>query len=88
MDSIEKIDDGDGILVFVDFIGGSPFNVAASILLELEGSHKLECIAGVNMSLLMEAISARDRMDLADLVSHLEKVSKNSIINLRTKLEL
>lgn len=88
MNSIEKIDDGDGVLIFVDFFGGSPFNVAASIILEMEGSHKLECLAGVNMPLLMEAVSMREHMELSELVSHLESISANSISNLRTKFEL
>jgi len=88
MNSVEKIDDGDGVLIFVDFFGGSPFNVTASIILELEGSHKLECLAGVNMPLLMEAVSMRSQMELSELVSHLESISANSISNLRSKFGL
>jgi PTS system mannose-specific IIA component len=86
--AIKRIDDGDGSLIFVDIFGGSPFNAAALTLSELKESYKLQCIAGVNMPLLMEAFSMRSFMTLDELVSHLESVAESTISNVRTKLDL
>ena len=41
----KELDDGEGVLVLVDLLGGSPCNVTASCLKQ-EG---LECVTGLNL---------------------------------------
>ena len=84
----EKIDDGSGVLIFVDIFAGSPFNNVAIVLDELKEDHKLQCFTGVNMPLLMEALASCQTMDIESLTDHLEKVSKDSIVNLRKALDI
>ena len=87
-EKINEIDDGSGILIFVDIFAGSPFNNVAIVLDELKEDHKLQCFTGVNMPLLMEALASCQTMDIESLTDHLEKVSKDTIVNLRKALDI
>ncbi len=85
---INEIDQGDGVLVFVDIFAGSPFNVTAISIDELKESHQLACFTGVNMPLLMEALGSCQAMGLNELINHLEEISSSTIVNLRKALEI
>ena len=87
-EKINEIDDGSGILIFVDIFAGSPFNNVAIVLDELKEDHKLQCFTGVNMPLLMEALASCQTMDIESFTDHLEKVSKDTIVNLRKALDI
>lgn len=63
---LEELDDGDGVLVLADLLGGSPSNVAS---LNLKKGCKYHAITGVNLPMLLEAIVNRDNSSLEDLVS-------------------
>ena len=52
----EELDQGEGVLVLVDLLGGSPWNVS-SICTKKEA---VECVAGLNMPMLLEAIESRE----------------------------
>ncbi len=62
------------VLVLVDLFGGSPCNVALGLLKDYDH----DVITGVNMGMLIEAISMTD-MSRVDIVEHLENVAKESI---------
>lgn len=85
---IEQLDEGDGVLLFVDIFAGSPFNMAAMAIDELKDSHKLECFTGVNMPILMEALSSCETMDMNALREDIEAVAAESVVNLRKSLEI
>lgn len=87
-DKIQEIDDGSGVMIFVDIFAGSPFNNVAIVLDELKETHKLQCFTGINMPLLMEALSSCQTMTIEHLTEHLEKVSKDTIVNLRKALDI
>lgn len=53
---IKQMDDGDGVIVFVDFIGGTPANTALKCMRD----KMFPCVAGVNMPMLLEASMTRD----------------------------
>lgn len=61
--AIEEMKKNEGILVFVDIYGGSPFNS----VLRLIDEYGLQCIAGLNLPILIEALLSRDCMDLEQL---------------------
>lgn len=50
---IRELDDGDGVLVFVDILGGSPAN---TVMKCLSMNHEIRAIAGVNMGMLVQAV--------------------------------
>lgn len=58
------VDEGDGVLVFVDLFGASPFN--ASARLALTKKEGIEVVTGVNLPMLLEVVMSRDGMTLSD----------------------
>ena len=74
-DTIEKVDQKDGILILTDMFGGTPSNLSYSFLEE----GRIEVLSGVNLPILIQAENNRDKMNLADLGTNLEKFGKKSI---------
>ena len=58
--AIGDVDSGDGAIVLTDLFGGTPSNLAISLL----ESGRTEVIAGVNLPMLIRLESARKAMDL------------------------
>ena len=52
---IAELDDGDGVLLMTDMLGGTPANVATRALLP----GRVEGIAGVNLPMLIRALTYR-----------------------------
>jgi PTS system mannose-specific IIA component len=65
----------DGVIIFTDMHGGTPSNLSYSFL--EEGS--VEVISGVNLPILLKAISLRDKMELEKAVSTLVEHGRKSI---------
>lgn len=61
---IEELDDGDGVLIFVDFNGGSPGNTALKCM---RSDHNIRILAGTNPTMLIEGIYSRSCGDLDEL---------------------
>lgn len=53
---VKAIDDGAGVLVLTDIFGATPANIAGRLL----DSQQVEGIAGVNLPMLVKALSSRD----------------------------
>lgn len=85
---IDEVDNGDGVFIFVDMFAGSPFNMAALAIDDLKEIHQLQCLTGVNMPLLMEAISCCNSMNMEQLTEHLTSIAADSIVNLRLALDI
>lgn len=54
---IKELDDGEGVLVLTDMYGGSPSNIAAKLVIP----GKVEAVAGVNLPMLVRALTYRDK---------------------------
>lgn len=79
----------DGVLVFVDVMSGTPFNVVAMAMHDLaEQCPNVECLAGVNLPVLMEAFASRQDLSLEDLVGHVTEVFPQTLSNVREVLGL
>jgi Phosphotransferase system, mannose/fructose-specific component IIA len=76
----------DGILVLTDLFGGSPCNMTAMVMKELSGAANVECLAGVNMPMLIEALTMQGNMPLKELVEHCKNTGVTGIVNLREEL--
>lgn len=55
--SLNELEDGDGVLVLADLLGGSPSNVAS---LNLKKGCKYQAITGLNLPMLLEAMINRN----------------------------
>jgi PTS system mannose-specific IIA component len=56
-DLIRFLDQGDGVLVMSDIYGATPSNIAARLL----KPGRVEGVAGVNLPMLIKALSYRDQ---------------------------
>src|SRR3546814_13940068 len=63
-DAIRKVDEGRGVVMLTDLFGGTPSNLAISLL---EAGHT-EVIAGVNLPMLIRLERARKTMELRSAV--------------------
>jgi len=54
---IKDLDDGEGVLVLTDMYGGSPSNIAAKLVIP----DKVEAVAGVNLPMLVRALTYREK---------------------------
>ena len=73
---IKKVQGQEGILILTDMFGGTPSNLSYSFL---EEGH-IEVLSGVNLPILIQAASLRDKnMKLDELAANLEVFGKKSI---------
>lgn len=62
--NVEEVDDGSGVVVLTDMFGGTPSNLAISIM----DKAKVEVIAGVNLPMLIKLASVRRNESLVNAV--------------------
>jgi PTS system mannose-specific IIA component len=64
IDSVKKVDTGRGVVILTDMFGGTPSNLAISVL----GQGQVEVIAGINLPMLIKLASLRNTGKLDDAV--------------------
>jgi mannose PTS system EIIA component len=75
MDSVERVDDGGGVVVLTDMFGGTPSNLAISIM----DKGAIEVIAGVNLPMLIKLASVRSTDKLPDAVTKAREAGRRYI---------
>lgn len=79
-ESLKKLSRCQSILILVDILGGSPFNVGAL--------QKHPLIAGVNIPMLLELFMKRDTVSLDQLVKDTILAGKESIVRYTMEEEI
>jgi len=74
-------DTGAGVVILTDMFGGTPSNLAISVM----GGAKVEVIAGVNLPMLIKLASVRVSSTLEDAVASAQE-SGRKYINVASKL--
>jgi mannose/fructose/sorbose-specific phosphotransferase system IIA component len=64
--ALANVDQGDGVLIFVDMVGASPFNVSSQIS---SMRQDVEVITGVNLPMLLETALQRDNQSFDELAA-------------------
>lgn len=75
-DAADRLDRGSGVIVLTDMFGGTPTNIALSLLRK----HKAEVVTGVNLPMLLKVIELRADHDLAELGAEAEAAGKAGIV--------
>ncbi|MBL6865064.1 MAG: PTS sugar transporter subunit IIA [Rhodospirillales bacterium] len=73
--AVSKVYSNSGVIVFTDMFGGTPCNLAMSIL----ESDKIEVISGVNLPMLVKFASCRKDCIFEDCVRKSEEAGKKYI---------
>lgn len=81
LNSAEKVDDGSGVVVLTDMFGGTPSNLAISIM----DKANVEVIAGVNLPMLIKLVSVRGRESLTEAVASAQEAGRK-YINVASRL--
>lgn len=72
---VEEVNDGSGVVVLTDMFGGTPSNLAISIM----DRAPVEIIAGVNLPMLIKLASLRKEKNLKETVSGAQEAGKNTL---------
>lgn len=72
---VEEVNDGSGVVVLTDMFGGTPSNLAISIM----DRAPVEIIAGVNLPMLIKLASLRKEKNLKETVSGAQEAGKKYI---------
>ncbi len=74
-DATERLDKGAGVIILTDMFGGTPTNLALSLL----ATHHVEVVTGVNLPMVLKVASSRTR-PLAELAELAGEAGKSGIV--------
>ena len=75
LDSVAKVEEGDGVVLLTDMFGGTPSNLAISVL----DRANVEVIAGVNLPMLIKLASVRSTSKLPVAVTQAQEAGRKYI---------
>jgi mannose PTS system EIIA component len=75
LDAVHRVDSDNGVIVLTDMFGGTPSNLAISVMDEA----KAEVIAGINLPILVKLASIRTEMGLPQAVAMARDAGKKYI---------
>lgn len=81
LDSISKVDDGAGVILLTDMFGGTPSNLAISVIEKAN----VEVIAGANLPMLIKLASVRGEGSLIDAATQAQDAGRK-YINIASEL--
>jgi PTS system mannose-specific IIA component len=74
-DAIAAVDSGSGAIILTDLFGGTPSNLAISLL----DAGRVEVIAGINLPMLIRLAGARKAMTVTEAVQAAQAAGRNYI---------
>ena len=75
VDAVARADTGAGVIILTDMFGGTPSNLAISVM----DAGRVEVIAGVNLPMLIKLSSARANDDMAQALEEAQAAGRKYI---------
>ena len=75
LEAVMKADQGHGVIILTDMFGGTPSNLAISVMEQT----RAEVIAGLNLPMLIKLASVRTRQNLEDCVACAQEAGRKYI---------
>ncbi|MDD3838775.1 MAG: PTS sugar transporter subunit IIA [Phenylobacterium sp.] len=75
MNACSQVDDGSGVILLTDMFGGTPSNLAISVMEQT----KAEVIAGLNLPMLIKLASVRQKLPLEECVAAAQEAGRKYI---------
>ncbi len=75
IDAVTEVDTGSGVVLLTDMFGGTPSNLAISVM---NGAH-VEVVAGINLPMLIKLASVRDAASLEQAVIQAQDAGRKYI---------
>ena len=73
--AVSRVQDGAGVVLLTDMFGGTPSNLAISVMEQT----RAEVIAGLNLPMLIKLASVRGRENLQACVAHAQEAGRKYI---------
>jgi PTS system mannose-specific IIA component len=64
IEAVKRVDSGQGVAILTDMFGGTPSNLAISVM----NAPNIEVVAGINLPMLVKLATVRDECPLAEAV--------------------
>ena len=71
----QKVNDGAGVILLTDMFGGTPSNLAISVM----SRPKVEVLAGINLPMLVKLAKVRDECPLAEAVAAAQEAGRKYV---------
>jgi PTS system mannose-specific IIA component len=75
VESVAAVDGGQGVVLLTDMFGGTPSNLAISVL----DQGRVEVVAGVNLPMLIKLASLRGKETLATVIAESQRAGRKYI---------
>ncbi len=75
LEAVARADEGSGVILLTDMFGGTPSNLAISIM----DHANVEVLAGVNLPMLIKLASARSNKSLGEAVDEAQQAGRKYI---------
>lgn len=73
--AVADVDSGNGVIILTDMFGGTPSNLAISVM----SNGTTEVIAGVNLPMLIKLVAVRQENDMAKALAEAEDAGRRYI---------
>ena len=77
--AVARVADGDGVVILTDMFGGTPSNLAISVMDAHRDGGPVDVIAGLNLPMLIKLAHVRTEMDLPALVETAQAAGRKYI---------
>jgi PTS system mannose-specific IIA component len=81
IEATKTVDTGQGVILLTDMFGGTPSNLAISVMEQT----KVEVIAGINLPMLIKLASVRGEVGLDEAISEAQEAGRK-YINVASKI--
>jgi len=75
IDAVAKVETGDGVALLTDMFGGTPSNLAISVM----NGPSIEVVAGINLPMLVKLARVRAELPLAEAVALAQEAGRKYI---------
>ena len=75
IDAVARVDSGDGVALLTDMFGGTPSNLAISVM----NGPGIEVVAGINLPMLVKLARLRGELPLAEAVVRAQEAGRKYI---------
>lgn len=75
LEAVRRTNNGEGVIILTDMFGGTPSNLAISVMDEAP----VEVIAGINLPILVKLASVRGELNLTDAVANAREAGRKYI---------
>src|SRR3977135_3454085 len=75
VEAVKRVDSGDGVAILTDMFGGTPSNLAISVM----SRPKVEVLAGINLPILVKLAKVREERALPDAIAMAQEAGRKYV---------